>query len=218
MNDFIDPEYDVNADWAFALAFAADQARYAFPVQPLQACKNVDCTNTTYAIFCSEDCRVTCEGDDTEDYYRDDQSNVTLGHIATADQQWQADQAAGGFAALVCGVQPQAVPAPVQPLPEAAASATVRLTIAGHSDVLFTVRDMDETRLLERLETLLERFPVQAQRQEKAAQSTAVETGEGWCPMHTTQMRWNPGKGGESGWWSHKVNGTWCKGKAVHHG
>jgi hypothetical protein len=97
-------------------------------------------------------------------------------------------------------------------LPEAAASATVRLTIAGHSDVLFTVRDMDEGRLLARLETLLSKFPVAPA--QPVARSPQGETGEGWCKVHRVQMKFNvakPGKGKD--WWSHKVGEGFCKGK-----
>ena len=95
-------------------------------------------------------------------------------------------------------------------LPEAPASATVRLTIAGHPDVLFTLRDSDETKLLVRLQTLLEQFPVPA-----PVPSQSQERGKDWCTVHQVPMKWNEGKNGRKGWHSHRLaDGTWCKGKA----
>jgi hypothetical protein len=65
-------------------------------------------------------------------------------------------------AALVAPVEPTATPAPTPPavpLPEAPASVNVHLTIGGR-DVQLTLRDTDEGRLLQRLQTILERYPV----------------------------------------------------------
>src|SRR2546430_15193584 len=50
--------------------------------------------------------------------------------------------------------EPAEEAAPLAGLPKAPASATVRLTIAGHEGILFTIRDMDELQLLARLERL----------------------------------------------------------------
>jgi hypothetical protein len=36
----------------------------------------------------------------------------------------------------------------------------------------------------------------------------------GWCGVHGLQMKWNVGKEGQQGWFSHrKDDGTWCKGR-----
>jgi hypothetical protein len=72
------------------------------------------------------------------------------------------------LAASACGVTPAAA-APA--LPEAPASVNVRLCISG-ADVQWTLRDVDEHRLSERLEALLTRFP-----------QTAKTTGEASAPQ-----------------------------------
>ena len=86
----------------------------------------------------------------------------------------------------------------VTPLPEARAGATVKLTIAGHTDILFTMRDHDEAHLLQRLETLLRRFPV-------AQASPRSPT----CPTHGPMKPSTRGKGffcpGKLG------DGSYCK-------
>jgi hypothetical protein len=100
--------------------------------------------------------------------------------------------------------QDPAVPA-ATPLPEAPASVNCHITIAGRQ-VQLTLRDTDETRLLARLETVLQQYPVPV--------PATQEPTEGWCVPHGVQMRWNPGKDGKAGWWSHKApEGQWCKGK-----
>jgi len=86
-------------------------------------------------------------------------------------------------------------------LPEAPASVNFHTTIAGRQ-IQITLRDTDETRLLARLETLLQRFPVVEEPKEPAQQ-------EGWCADHNAKMKLNHGKRGS--WWSHKLpNGQWC--------
>jgi hypothetical protein len=104
------------------------------------------------------------------------------------------------------------VPAPVQetvatpilPLPEAASSANCFVTLAGRQ-VQLTLRDHNEQRLLQRLETLLQQFPVVEEPKEPAQK-------EGWCYKHNVQMKLNHGKRGS--WWSHKLpNGQWCNKK-----
>src|SRR5262249_14959054 len=84
------------------------------------------------------------------------------------------------------------------PLPEAPASVNVRLMLRGR-EVQIKLRDANEHHLLERLETLLERFPVQETQQ------------EGWCRKHHLKMKENH-KNGQT-WYSHKVGSTWCHGK-----
>src|SRR5262249_57817127 len=52
----------------------------------------------------------------------------------------------------------ETVATPILPLPEAPASVNFHTTIAGRQ-IQITLRDTDETRLLARLESLLQRFP-----------------------------------------------------------
>jgi hypothetical protein len=88
--------------------------------------------------------------------------------------------------------QPQASPVATSiPLPEAPASANCYVTLAGRK-VQVTLRDSDEQRLLERLETLLQRFPAETEPEGEQAQP------EGWCRKHGVQMKLNHGKDGST--------------------
>jgi hypothetical protein len=101
-------------------------------------------------------------------------------------------------------------PVPVVPLPEAPASVNVRVQVAGR-EVQWTLRDTDEERLAVRLEALLARYPVP---QPARPQAPASSQGKEWCAVHQVQMRWNEGKEGRNGWYSHQTpDGQWCKGK-----
>jgi len=100
-------------------------------------------------------------------------------------------------------VTAETVQVPVQHT-EAPASVNFHTTLAGRQ-VQITLRDTDETRLLARLETLLQRFPVVEEPRESAQK-------EDWCYKHNVQMKLNHGKRGS--WWSHKLpNGQWCNKK-----
>jgi hypothetical protein len=103
-------------------------------------------------------------------------------------------------------------PASGTPLPEAPASVNVHVTIAGR-DVLVTLRDTDEARLLVRLEELLQRYPLPPPAPEPPARQGGPQgPGKGWCSKHGCAMKLNHGKDGRS-WYSHKVDGRWCKGR-----
>lgn len=94
------------------------------------------------------------------------------------------------------------------PLPEAPASANCYIEVAGRQ-VQVTLRDTDETRLLERLAALLAQYPVAAPSQ---GQAPAGDTSGKLCPMHQTAMRKHTNDRGS--WWSHKAaDGSWCRGK-----
>src|SRR4029453_11150844 len=88
----------------------------------------------------------------------------------------------------------ETVQVPVQHT-EAPASVNFHTTLAGRQ-IQITLRDTDETRLLARLEALLQRFPVVEEPKEPAQK-------EGWCYKHNVQMKLNHGKRGS--WWSHKL-------------
>ena len=94
-------------------------------------------------------------------------------------------------------------PALTPPFPEAPASVNVRLMMCGR-EVQVTLRDSNEGRLLQRLDALLQRFPLE----------TAAATGQhgpDWCATHQAQMKENHKDG--STWYSHrKAEGGWCKG------
>jgi hypothetical protein len=105
-----------------------------------------------------------------------------------------------------------------QPLPEAPASVNVRLVIDGR-DCQLTLRDVDETRLLARLQAVLVQFPTpqppapaQPQGQLSPQQYNALAMHRpvtGVCPVHQVAMQLNQ-KDGRS-WYSHKTPEGWCK-------
>jgi hypothetical protein len=90
----------------------------------------------------------------------------------------------------------------VSTLPEAPASANVHVTLAGRK-VQVTLRDSDETRLLARLEALLQRFPAEDEPEQGQP--------EGWCSKHGVQMKERKGKYGP--FYSHMTANGWCNGK-----
>jgi hypothetical protein len=134
---------------------------------------------------------------------------VLQGHTCTctdfergqAPDGWCAHRIAAGIHKRVQELVPPAPPvepAPPAPLYEAPSSVNVHLTIAGR-DCQLTLRDHDETRLLVRLDAVLQRYP-----QPPAASPP--------CPLHQVPMKQTT-KDGRS-WWSHKTpEGHWCKGK-----
>ena len=95
-----------------------------------------------------------------------------------------------------------------RPLPEAPASVNCYITLAGRK-VQVTLRDSDETRLLARLEALLQRFPAEDEPEGEQAPP------EGWCRTHGVQMKLRNGEHGA--WWSHKTAEGWCKGVRFVH-
>jgi hypothetical protein len=115
-------------------------------------------------------------------------------------------------------------PGASEPLYEAPCSVNVHVTIAGRQ-VQVTLRGTDEAEVLTRLEALLARYPVappQAQPASppplSAAQHNALAmhrpiTQTGWCAVHNVAMHWNDGKDGRKGWFSHRTDDGWCKGR-----
>jgi hypothetical protein len=107
-----------------------------------------------------------------------------------------------------------------QGLGEAPASANVRVQMCGR-EVQLTLRDTDETRLLERLTAVLAQFPVEPKPQPQAPeplshqQHHALAQGQkvtGVCPVHSVQMQLNDKNGRQ--WYSHRTaDGQWCKGR-----
>src|SRR5712691_9539805 len=118
-----------------------------------------------------------------------------------------ANGASNGQAVPPSQPTPAQPEAPTTPLPEAPASVNVHLELAGRQ-VQLTLRDADEGRLLARLESILQRFPLVVQ----PADATPARP-EGWCSKHGVAMKLNHGKDGST-WYSHKTaDGHWCKGR-----
>ena len=121
-------------------------------------------------------------------------------------------------------------PAATQPvassvgLPEAPASANAYVTIGGRQWQI-TLRDTDEDRLIARMERLMARYPVpEAPARELQAPAAPVAEApvlhtpppaESWCGLHGLYMQWHDPKPGDTkpGWWSHKIDGAWCRGR-----
>jgi hypothetical protein len=129
-----------------------------------------------------------------------------------APEGWCCHRIAAGIQKRVQEILPRSTPVETEPapapqaLPEAPASVNCHLTIAGRQ-VQLTLRDVDEGRLLVRLEAVLARFPLPP----AEASSQRTEQGQGWCAKHQVQMQENH-KDGRS-WWSHRTAEGWCKGK-----
>jgi hypothetical protein len=111
---------------------------------------------------------------------------------------------------------PSQPPAPTAPLPEAPASVNCHLTIAGRQ-VQLTLRDLDEARLLVRLQAVLAQYPVSdapapplSPQQHHAAAINRPTVG--FCQVHSVQMIENE-KNGQR-WYSHRLpEGGFCKGR-----
>jgi hypothetical protein len=103
-------------------------------------------------------------------------------------------------------------------LPEAPASANVRVTLWGR-EVQITLRDTSETRLLQRLEELLAQVPVpQASSQPQAQLSPQQHNAAAmhkkvtdFCQIHNVQMQRHENAKGV--WYSHYSDGKHCKGR-----
>jgi hypothetical protein len=87
-------------------------------------------------------------------------------------------------------------------LPEAPASANVRLVIDGR-EVQVTLRDTSEGHLMTRMARLLKAYPTPAQQ---------MPADQHLCPKHHVSMKRNTNDKGQS-WWSHRTAEGWCKGK-----
>ena len=104
-------------------------------------------------------------------------------------------------------------PTPAEPLllppllPEAPASANCHIMLEGRQ-VMITLRDTDEGRLLLRLAAVLQQYPAPAQ---PSTKSTKHEEKGTWCAIHQVAMTLTQ-KNGRS-WYSHKTDQGWCKGK-----
>ena len=82
--------------------------------------------------------------------------------------------------------------------------------IDGH-ETLLTARGQTAAefkRNLEAIKGVLDPVPAPA--------STPAPTqgqGKGYCAKHGVQMPWHAGKDGRKGWYSHRTDAGWCKGR-----
>jgi len=85
---------------------------------------------------------------------------------------------------------------------EAPCSINTRLMLEGR-EIQLTLRDTDETRLLERLAGVLAKLPVET--------STSTHQRDDFCEKHHITMTKRNGKYGQ--FYSHKSREGWCTGK-----
>ena len=114
---------------------------------------------------------------------------------------------------------PAVAPALPVPLPEAAFSLTLKGTLGG-VEALLTARGQtaaEFTANLEAIRGLLDapassqaQSPLSPQQHNAAAMHRPVRD---FCPVHNVAMRWNEGRAGRKGWYSHRHDGQWCKGR-----
>jgi hypothetical protein len=111
-------------------------------------------------------------------------------------------------------VETPCAPTPPPPLPEAAFSLTLKGTLGG-VDALLTVRGhtpAEFQRHLQSIKGLLDATPQPATpAQPLSPQQHKAITGV--CAIHQVEMHWNEGKDGRKGWYSHRHDGQWCKGR-----
>jgi hypothetical protein len=128
---------------------------------------------------------------------------------AQAPEHLCCHRLAAGFARKVQELLPPAQSeTPAAPLPEAPASVNCHITIEGRQ-VQITLRDTDETRLLQRLRALLKQYPAPAQ--PERTQGPRQGQGKGWCSKHNVQMKQTTKD--DWTWWSHRTADGWCKGR-----
>jgi predicted nucleic acid-binding Zn finger protein len=136
-----------------------------------------------------------------------------------APEGWCCHRIAAGIAKRVQELRsPEAAPerpaVPLAPLGEAPASVNCHIMVKGRQ-IQLTLRDTDESRLLERLTTILRQYPDLPQPNAKKAIKTsgeAPDTGHaGWCPVHDVAMQENEKDGRR--WFSHRTDQGWCKGR-----
>jgi hypothetical protein len=162
-----------------------------------------------------EDGTITVGSSDPTRYYRLTGQACTCTDFSQgkAPEGWCKHRIAAGIQKRVRELIPESAPGGVgctdpAPLPEAPASANVRLTIDGR-DVQLTLRDTGEGRLLQRLQAVLAQYPLP----QPAPQAATQPQGQGkdWCSKHQTAMKQTT-KDGRT-WWSHRTADGWCKGK-----
>ena len=108
---------------------------------------------------------------------------------------------------------PPQTPAPA-PCPEACFSLTLKGHIDGH-EALLTARGQTAAEFQANLAAIRGLLDAPAQAHLRASSTHEVPAvqgqGAGWCAVHQVQMKENH-KDGRT-WWSHQVDGHWCKGK-----
>jgi hypothetical protein len=145
---------------------------------------------------------------------------MTTATFPTNGVHHATDEAIDHLYSWMPGLTPQP-----QPCPEAAFSLTLKGTLDGQ-EALLTARGQTAAefkRNLEAIRGLLDAVPAQASSQAPQGQLSPQQhnalaqhrpiTQTGWCAVHIVEMKWNDGKEGKRGWYSHRTDDGWCKGK-----
>ena len=146
-------------------------------------------------------------------HYRIVEGTCDCRDFAQAPEHLCAHRLAAGLVRKAKELVPQSPPVETErvspPLPEAPASVNCYIAMEGRQ-IQLTLRDNDEGRLLARLQTVLAQYPVQPA---PPAPSQPLGQSEDWCGKHGVTMKWNEGKEGRKGWYSHRTDDGWCKGR-----
>ena len=121
-------------------------------------------------------------------------------------QAWKLYQYIAGKVAQAATSAPRESTAVESPrLPEAPVSITLKASVYGF-ETLVTLRGTDFASVQAQVEHAAQWLKAQA--------PTPSQGQEGWCRLHSVQMKWNAGKNGGKGWYSHRTDQSWCKGKS----
>jgi hypothetical protein len=99
--------------------------------------------------------------------------------------------------------------APAPPLARAGMRLEAQVVMDGRS-VKVAVWGPDDADVHARLQAVLAQYPLP---QPTAPSAASEGQGKDWCAKHQVTMRWNAGKDGKRGWYSHKTAEGWCKGR-----
>jgi hypothetical protein len=121
--------------------------------------------------------------------------------------------------------EPAPPPAGAAPLPEAAFSLTLKGTLGG-VEALLTARGATADEFKRNLEAITGLLDAPTPAPQAASQGQGSLSPQqhnaaamhkqvtDFCPVHNVAMRWNTGKDGRKGWYSHRTaDGQWCKGR-----
>ena len=126
-------------------------------------------------------------------------------------EPWPDNDPEDGPAPAVETVPP---PAPPAVLPEAMFSVTLKGRLDGCEDAMLTVRAWSLAEFQANLAVVRGLIVTPAS---PPADTQGPGPGPGpdksWCSKHGVHMPWNEGKEGKRGWYSHRHEGQWCKGK-----
>jgi hypothetical protein len=136
-----------------------------------------------------------------------------------APDGWCQHRIAAGIQKRVQEVLPQSTAVATEPLMLPAPAPTrersgMRLETSVMIDgrqVKVAVWGPDDADVQARLQAVLAQHPLQAPVRPQGQSSQGQ--GKDWCPVHQTAMQWNTGKEGRKGWYSHRTDDGWCKGR-----